>query len=84
MAAIVPVTLYSVGYAVAKMLGANDFAYYDIVPWVIIGAISLIYPVNKIGLGMLFAPMEWMLRRNLWMDFNKNIEGAFGPIEEDG
>ena len=70
VASIVPVTLYSLGFAVLKLANlVNQFdfqmKYFSLVPWSVIGIISALYPVNYVGLWLLFAPVEAWIHKKL-------------------
>jgi hypothetical protein len=80
------VTLYSVGYGIAAACGTVTIPYFSAIPWICIAGISVVYPLNKIGLSMVFAPTEWIIKRNLQVEYNKMLdpEGNFSRITEDG
>jgi len=84
VASIAPVSIYSAGYGLAAACGAATIPYFSTVPWLCIAGVSAIYPLNRIGLGLLFEPTEWALRRSLKVDYNKILDGNFARIEEDG
>ena len=84
LACIVPILLYSIGFGILSLSNVIQTSYFNYIPWICIGVISLIYPINHIGLFMLFEPFQWMLRRKLMIKYNKMFEGNFKKIEEDG
>ena len=79
LASVAPITLYSAGYGIAKLAGLSTINYLSALPWMCIAGISLVYPINKIGLSMLFEPTEYMLYRKLKIDVTTNpmLNGNF-------
>mgnify|MGYP006103993313 CR=1 FL=1 len=65
IASMAPIALYSSGYGIAALAGKATIPFFSAIPWMCIASISLIYPINKIGLAMLFAPVESILYRLL-------------------
>ena len=57
LASIFPILLYSIGYGIAKLACTPTFAYGDMIPWLCILGISVVYPLNSIGLAMFFEPL---------------------------
>ena len=84
VASIAPVSLYSAGYGIAALCGAATIPYFSAIPWLCLAGVSAVYPLNRIGLALLFEPTEWMLRRSLKVEYNKILDGNFARIEEDG
>ena len=83
VASVVPITAYSVGYGVAAVAGVATIPYFSAIPWLCIAGVSVIYPLNKIGLTLLFAPIESRLNSKLKIPVNPIIKGNFTPIEEE-
>ena len=84
IASIAPVILYSIGYGITALFVDVSFPFFSLIPWLIIAGVSAIYPINRIGLVLLFEPASWMLRRSLKIDYNKLLDGNFARIDEDG
>lgn len=84
VASVAPITLYSAGYGIAAACGAATTSYFSALPWLCIAGVSVIYPLNKIGLSLLFEPTEWLVRQTLKVEYNKILNGNFGRILEDG
>ena len=84
VASVAPIILYSVGYGIASIFVDIPFTFFSAIPWLCIAGVSVIYPINRIGLGLLFEPTAWMLKRSLKIDYNKLFEGNFARIDEDG
>ena len=61
IASIAPISVYSVGFGAAKLAGVSTGLYFAATPWIAIGALSVIYPINTLSLAALFKPIEWML-----------------------
>jgi len=85
LASVAPVALYSAGYGVARIAGLASIPYFSATPWMCLAGISLVYPVNHIGLAMLFAPIEYMLWRKLKIDATTNpmLKGNFLPVDKE-
>jgi hypothetical protein len=66
------------------MAGLTDADYFNYVPWFIISALSLMYPVNNIGLTLFFEPLFYIFWFLLKIDYNKTHQGNFARIDEDG
>ena len=68
-ASIAPVTLYSIGFGLYKLFSFTGYnatmKYFNMIPWIVIGIISALYPVNYIGLWLLFAPIEGLVNKKL-------------------
>jgi hypothetical protein len=84
VASVAPVSLYSAGYGIAALCGAATIPYFSAIPWLCIAGVSVVYPLNRIGLGLLFEPTEWVLHRSLKVENNKMMLGNFASIKEDG
>ena len=83
LASVAPVTLYSVGYGIAKVAGLVTFEYFAAIPWMCLAGVSLLYPVNHIGLSMLFGPADYILHKKLKIDHNPILQGNFLPVEHE-
>ena len=85
LAAIAPVALYSAGYGIAAAAGLASIEYFNAIPWMCLAGISLLYPLNRVGLAMLFGPIEYMLYRKLKIDVTTNpmLKGNFLPIDQE-
>ena len=71
---------YSVGYGIAALAGGATFSYFSAIPWLCIAGVSVVYPINKLGLTLLFAPIEAHLNRKLKIEENPVMRGNFKPI----
>jgi hypothetical protein len=82
-ACIMPITIYSLGYLIADLCGAvGNMKYNDYIPWLIILAFTVIYPLSQFSLWLLFAPVMALCRAKLWMDPSKYPHQAgFAPCD---
>jgi hypothetical protein len=63
IASIVPVSLYSVGFLTAKLAGIKTGLFFAAYPWIGIGIISVLWPINKLPLWMFFESVDFFLTR---------------------
>ena len=66
IAGIPTILLYTLGYFGAKLAEVEaPFEYFDQQAWAVIAAISVIWPINRIPLMILFEPLVWMCNRRI-------------------
>jgi hypothetical protein len=63
VASIVPVSVYSVSYALLNFTGKADFDYLNMYALAVLAVTSFLYPLNAIGLFMLFTPLDILWER---------------------
>ena len=83
LASIGPIVFYSIGYGLACLFISVTMPYFSAIPWLIIAGLSIVYPVNRIGLTMLFAPLEYRLNNKLKLPENPVMKGNFKPIKDE-
>lgn len=84
VAAIAPVTLYTLGFLIASQFyWGGEAEYFNQSAWMVIAEMPCIYPVNLIGLAMLFKPVDYVIYLILKIDRNKRFEGNFAPKKEE-
>jgi len=64
VASIVPVSIYSTVYALAKFTGSAEFEFINMYAMAVLAVTSFVYPLNAIGLFMFFTPLD-LLWENL-------------------
>jgi hypothetical protein len=60
VASIVPVSLYTSAFLLSKAVG-KDFDFLNMYALVFLSLTSFLYPINGIGLFLLFAPLDMLL-----------------------
>jgi len=65
VASVVPVSAYSVGFLSAKLAGYPTGVFFAANPWIAIGVLSVVWPINRISLAALFTPIDWILTSKL-------------------
>ena len=85
-ALIGPTFLYSVGYGVCKALDLlKGTPFLNQHAALVLLGVSLIYPLNKIGLMITLKPIEAFFNYKLKVDPSKNfaLRGNFAPVREE-
>ena len=88
VALIGPLIVYSIGFAIAKLFPtAESIKFFNNYAMVVMLFISIIYPINKIGLMITLKPIEkiidWTLKRTNDTSNQFAFKGNYRPIEKD-
>ena len=81
-----PLMLYSVGFGIVKALVSNNtFQYFNLNAWLVLGAVSFIYPINRIGLMITLVPIERLFNRIMKVDNTNDfaLRGNYAPVKKD-
>jgi hypothetical protein len=60
VASIVPGSIYTSVWVLSKIVGSSSFDFLNIYALLVLSATSFIYPVNHIGLFLLFQPLDML------------------------
>ena len=90
--AFIPIIIiYSIGFGVFQLVlwqyDASGFSYGDMYAWIVIGVLTLFYPINYIWLWLFFSPLEALVNNRIiknarmqkWMKKNPILQGNFAP-----
>lgn len=83
VAIIGPAALYSLGFALTRpFLKSQSFTFFDPRAMIALLSVSIIYPLNKIGLMITLTPLEMMFDKALKMDNSKHFaqRGNYKPV----
>ena len=86
VALIGPLILYSIGFAIAKLFPHTEsIKFFNNYAMVVMLFISIIYPINKIGLMITLKPIEKIIDKVLKIDTSNQFafKGNYRPIEKD-
>jgi hypothetical protein len=86
VALIGPLILYSVAFAITKVVDqSSTFQYFNLYAWLVLIAVSVVYPVNTIGLMITLKPIErffdWMMKVDNTDNFA--LRGNYAPVKKD-
>ena len=65
VASIVPITIYTTVFGLLKITGGSDLEYTNKYAWAFLIFISVLYPLNFIGLWLLFKPISIILENGI-------------------
>lgn len=66
LAAIVPVILYSlIHLIILNLILDTKIKYFNMWSWIILGSLTLIWPLQNVGLFLLFYPLESFIKNKL-------------------
>ena len=92
-ASIMPILIYSSAFGIYKITGDLDmWQYNNLYCWMAIMVSSLVYPINQVGLFLLFKPLDVYLKSKLKSEVkaagkntkpNPILTGNFGPIKNE-
>ena len=88
VALVGPLIFYSIGFAIAKLFPHTEsIKYFNNYAIIVMLFISIIYPINKIGLIITLKPIEmiidWTLKRTNDTSNQFAFKGNYRPIEKD-
>lgn len=88
VASIVPIAGYSIGFGAAQLAGIKTGLFFAANPWIAIGVVSVVYPINRVPLWILFESVDAILTRKLRNDDRKPednpiLKGDFLPCQNE-